>query len=256
MVETQTRTEVQNDVVGVIGESGEHLDDLHILDSGWPSLPKRYAVAELSCHIHLRVVSGVPTGAHRDYCAVLKRANITGLDSSELHIPDGLKADLRVREDAGGEVQRIVLVPVRQTVGEKQVVTVAKVPSLVRLRLLDKCEIVGMNLLGELLPDVAGAFVRFRGVGVVCEDGVGGPGGPLSVGDSELVDGMVEGGTHVVDGVSDDGAPPERRVFPDLHIRDALAGLDAEFRDRFVRVTPKEPLDGAVQRLDVIVCPV
>jgi hypothetical protein len=252
LVEAGTGTQFQQDIMDEVGEAHKYQHNVLPLDAGG-TIQEGYAVGELSVHLHLRIRTGKAARAYCDDCAVFERADMPELRGSQLDILDCLKAEPRVCQKASGEVYRVVLVPIREAVEAEQGPPDAGILSIVRLRTLDDCEVVGVNSFGQVPPNAVGFVAGFRATGVFGEDRVGNSTGSLAVGEGELVNQMVQGGPQVVDDFSDDDAPTERRVFADLHPCDILRGLDVYFRNRFVGVSPQEPLDGVMQRLDVLV---
>lgn len=161
MIEAGAGAQFQQDVVNEVGKARKYQHNVLSLDAGG-TIQEAYAVGELAVHLHLRVRTGKAARAYRDYCAVLERAGMPELGTPQLDILDRLEAEPRVRQEAAGEVYRVVLVPIRETVEGEQGSSGTGIPSLMRLRALDDCEIVGVNPFGKVLVGEAGRDRRRR----------------------------------------------------------------------------------------------
>ena len=220
-----------------------------------PRIAEGYIEGTLCLHLHMGVVASRGDPVLKHYCAVFERAAIGFHEGFKLQVPHVRELNLRVAGDVLSEVHFPVLVPVRETVEDEEGVSL--VPSIVRLKPLEDCDIVGVHTSSHPLPPLKRLFAGIGGKWIIRKDRE--PRvtvGFVSVCVDELPCEVVKGRTEVVADFSDNDAPFDRRVVSNPHIHDIIVRLTVEVFPEFIRATPQESLHGTIKGLHVLVCPV
>jgi len=178
------------------------------LRSPWERLPERYKSQRIGFHFHiLASLKRVPR-VHGYLCAVVEYAGLPPcgredlLPRREVHIDPKL-GDGDLTDD---NIDRPVLVSVREFPYEPQKVGVRILPSVIRLQLLDHCYCPWVRtrqaIRAELSPGLRGITVDRKGSAVARRP---------TVRDDELPSQIVEAGAEILDAVSKYCGQPRRR---------------------------------------------
>jgi hypothetical protein len=249
----------------------EALDKLDELVERWNQrltldnldLAKRYLKNELRVHLHLRyrVVSEAGRDSV-DYCAIFQRECF--LEPHHFSGPPNHLFEVAFvsgREGVEKPVQRECVdgARVRHAYGHQELVFVRDVElveppervacSLVRFGFLDE---VHRNLRHSLyLSNVVG----FKNIGTL-EDGESGiVGDALAPSADYLTNEQIEGGTEIVNTISGDGAPQERRLFGDFDPVDQISRMRLVIMNDSVRLVLLEPLVSGLEVTEVMFGP-
>ncbi len=228
------------------------------------TFPEGYFEKDLHLHFHLRFRPDAEGLEACDYCVVLEYLSSWHFVEPRLdHVDGGLDRNDATHVGLGGEVEFPVLIPVGKRVESGEIVVIGFARSLVRLQLLEKCNVVGLHSTGLASPTFARFFGGVRGgmnaeiEGVFGEDRELRPGGlgVAVVPDDQLPSKMVQGGPRVVDDIPDSGAPSEGRILSDSDAYDILTGLELEFLDGFVGFTLQKLPHGVLERVEMLLSP-
>lgn len=222
----------------------------------WPFLAKRYIEADIALHVH--GYSGAGHNAEPcDFCLTFECAvRDTDLLKSTRGCAWREVVETCFGKDAS-QVDKLVPVEVGQTVEQpKRVVVRLTVPSLKRLLVLDDCLMVASqethsfdNAVSQIssgwMPK-HGAVDKDRKLGLFVDD--------LPVITRKFTGGVIEGGSLMVEDFADKRAASGRSARERLH--DQIAELSLHILDNTVSVALEEPLDCAIEFLEVTSGPV
>lgn len=111
------------------------------------------------------ILSGPDDSVMLNYCLVVNRAPIGFHERFQFAVSDVVEADLGVPHDILGEMHFPVFVPVRETIEDEE--SIPGIPSLVRLKLLNDCDIVGVHPRCHSLPSFKCSLAGVLGKGIV-----------------------------------------------------------------------------------------
>lgn len=222
------------------------------------ALAERYLKGELRIHVHL-------LWASEEFCAIFERklpvsgpdwdagrGNFGGVDPQPTGgsaSADSAEVDYEVSVCAADGEQEFVFVRDVELMEPPK----RAVPSVVRFGGLDK---VHRRLRRSLYLSRRTGFKSIGGGGRALEHGKSGVGLDFfPFGTNQLADQKIEGGSKVVDGIADDGAPPERGLRRNLDLENALAGLRLVVGNDFIGFALPEPFNQRFEVADVLFGP-
>jgi len=219
-------------------------DQSNGFSSSGSSLAKRYADGWIELHIHIFA------GDSGEFCALFHSALVDGIWVTTPHDDGQSWVEYSTICSSGDEIEMSMFVGVAQGLKPEQHTVPVGVPSVVRLIPLDRC---------LCLPGHSFDFrptVPLEVFGAVTDRECIEPRGGLAIGINELPSKVIEGGSEVVQGISDDRAKSNRRRrgIP-LDAPDFLAGLRVELTDDVTRLRFGEGLNFPLQGFQVLVRP-
>jgi hypothetical protein len=227
-------------------------------------LAKRYLKFELGVHVHLRYRVLAESGRDSvDFCAIFQRERGLGRDNADALCGRDLREIDRGRIGVGikniGQSVGVDGVLMHHADGHQELVFVRDVElveppervvlSLIRFGVLDE---VHRSLRRSIY---FGGVAGFKSLGaledwksVLFADGV-------TLGPNHLTDEQVEGGAEVVDTISGDSAPVERRLLGDFDPPDQISRIRLVITNGSVRLIVLEPLVPGLEVTEVMFGP-
>jgi hypothetical protein len=227
-------------------------------------LTERYLKFELGVHVHLRYRVLAESGRDSvDFCAIFQRERALGRDNADALCGRDLGEIDRGRIGVGikniGQSVGVDGVLMRHADGHQELVFVRDVElveppervvlSLIRFGVLDE---IHRSLRRSIY---FGGVAGFKSLGaledwksVLFADGV-------TLGPNHLTDEQVEGGAEVVDTISGDGAPVERRLLGDFDPPDQISRIRLVITNGSVRLVVLEPLVPGLEVTEVMFGP-
>jgi hypothetical protein len=227
-------------------------------------LTERYLKFELGVHVHLRYRVLAESGRDSvDFCAIFQRERGLGRDNADALCGRDLGEIDRGRIGVGikniGQSVGVDGVLMRHADGHQELVFVRDVElveppervvlSLIRFGVLDE---VHRSLRRSIY---FGGVAGFKSLGaledwksVLFADGV-------TLGPNHLTDEQVEGGAEVVDTISGDGAPVERRLLGDFDPPDQISRIRLVITNGSVRLVLLEPFVPGLEVTEVMFGP-
>jgi hypothetical protein len=227
-------------------------------------LTERYLKFELGVHVHLRYRVLAESGRDSvDFCAIFQRERELGHDDADALRRRYLGEIDRGRIGVGikniGQSVGVDGVLMRHADGHQELVFVRDVElveppervvlSLIRFGVLDE---IHRSLRRSIY---FGGVAGFKSLGaledwksVLFADGV-------TLGPNHLTDEQVEGGAEVVDTISGDGAPVERRLLGDFDPPDQISRIRLVITNGSVRLVVLEPLVPGLEVTEVMFGP-
>src|SRR5215210_4797599 len=229
----------------------------------WRGISERYVAGEVEVHLHFRF--GKPEAA--DFCAVYERATkVEGdlvPDEAWVHDEGLARSPLAPTERHLGvrpahHAQTLVPVQSGKLIEDPEFV----VPSLVRLQLLDGCSCFRVHRPNLVHPATVVVPTETFPVGLdeglfLTTDGkpdgsLGGFAGRLG---SESPSEVVQGASHVLKGVPDDGAEVRGRLPDNFRVEDVLAAIRVGFVDDSIWFSGHEGTEFVAENFQVFACP-
>jgi hypothetical protein len=251
-----------NESVNKLDELKKRWNERLTLDS--LDLTERYLKFELGVHVHLRYRVLAESGRDSvDFCAIFQRERGLGRDNADALCGRDLREIDRGRIGVGikniGQSVGVDGVLMRHADGHQELVFVRDVElveppervvlSLIRFGVLDE---VHRSLRRSMY---FGGVAGFKSLGaledwksVLFADGV-------TLGPNHLTDEQVEGGAEVVDTISGDGAPVERRLLGDFDPPDQISRIRLVITNGSVRLVVLEPLVPGLEVTEVMFGP-
>lgn len=229
-----------DNALNVPSDAGERSENIPV--AGGASIAERYKRGSLEVHVHV----GFGEVEVPDLCAVFKRSrlNPSALDDADIELPSaGASLAPRLADSVGkrpDEAQALVPIYAGKLIENPKPILIW-VPTLVRLQLLDSCACLCPDLVDFVHP--ASEAVPARGLrggleesSLVAVDGEVDRSLELSseFGGPESPNEMIEGTSHVLEGIPDDDAPKLRRLLEHLSVEDVLAEVSIWFMDNSV----------------------
>jgi hypothetical protein len=251
-----------NESVNKLDELKKRWNERLTLDS--LDLTERYLKFELGVHVHLRYRVLAESGRDSvDFCAIFQRERGLGRDNADALCGRDLREIDRGRIGVGikniGQSVGVDGVLMHHADGHQELVFVRDVElveppervvlSLIRFGVLDE---VHRSLRRSMY---FGGVAGFKSLGaledwksVLFADGV-------TLGPNHLTDEQVEGGAEVVDTISGDGAPVERRLLGDFDPPDQISRIRLVITNGSVRLVVLEPLVPGLEVTEVMFGP-
>jgi hypothetical protein len=251
-----------NESVNKLDELKKRWNERLTLDS--LDLTERYLKFELGVHVHLRYRVLAESGRDSvDFCAIFQRERGLGRDNADALCGRDLREIDRGRIGVGikniGQSVGVDGVLMHHADGHQELVFVRDVElveppervvlSLIRFGVLDE---VHRSLRRSMY---FGGVAGFKSLGaledwksVLFADGV-------TLGPNHLTDEQVEGGAEVVDTISGDGAPVERRLLGDFDPPDQISRIRLVITNGSVRLIVLEPLVPGLEVTEVMFGP-
>ena len=248
-------------VARTVGGITKRSDNQPVSDNGG-SLIENYINGDLRLHFHLIAVKQSALAEHataRNYCVVLECPPLAHLMLDFGGISERWKGKLECLQRTAGQMDRAVLVEVREFTQMSQWALEA-LPCRERLERFNQ----NCGLIADPSQHLESASIVFRGIN---EDGELGSAflGPPSASSMvhKLEDRMVECRTEVVDDLPDDDAPhggtwffhdhSDGEVFDDRGCK--VPRYSAELDPRFVRISIKEGSHFSIERVELLIGP-
>jgi hypothetical protein len=227
-------------------------------------LTERYLKFELGVHVHLRYRVLAESGRDSvDFCAIFQRERELGHDDADALRRRYLGEIDRGRIGVGiqniGQGVGVDGARVRRADGHQELVFVRDV-ELVELPERVVCSLVRFGFLYEIHRSLRhslylSSVVGFKNIGTP-EDGESGiVGDALAPGADYLANEQIEAGTEVVDAISYDCAPRERRLFGDFDPPDQISRIRLVITNGSVRLVLLEPLVPGLEITEVMFGP-
>jgi hypothetical protein len=251
-----------NESVNKLDELKKRWNERLTLDS--LDLTERYLKFELGVHVHLRYRVLAESGRDSvDFCAIFQRERGLGRDNADALCGRDLREIDRGRIGVGikniGQSVGVDGVLMHHADGHQELVFVRDVElveppervvlSLIRFGVLDE---VHRSLRRSMY---FGGVAGFKSLGaledwksVLFADGV-------TLGPNHLTDEQVEGGAEVVDTISGDSAPVERRLLGDFDPPDQISRIRLVITNGSVRLVVLEPLVPGLEVTEVMFGP-
>ena len=251
-----------NESVNKLDELKKRWNERLTLDS--LDLTERYLKFELGVHVHLRYRVLAESGRDSvDFCAIFQRERGLGRDNADALCGRDLREIDRGRIGVGikniGQSVGVDGVLMHHADGHQELVFVRDVElveppervvlSLIRFGVLDE---VHRSLRRSIY---FGGVAGFKSLGaledwksVLFADGV-------TLGPNHLTDEQVEGGAEVVDTISGDSAPVERRLLGDFDPPDQISRIRLVITNGSVRLVVLEPLVPGLEVTEVMFGP-
>jgi hypothetical protein len=251
-----------NESVNKLDELKKRWNERLTLDS--LDLTERYLKFELGVHVHLRYRVLAESGRDSvDFCAIFQRERGLGRDNADALCGRDLREIDRGRIGVGikniGQSVGVDGVLMHHADGHQELVFVRDVElveppervvlSLIRFGVLDE---VHRSLRRSIY---FGGVAGFKSLGaledwksVLFADGV-------TLGPNHLTDEQVEGGAEVVDTISGDSAPVERRLLGDFDPPDQISRIRLVITNGSVRLIVLEPLVPGLEVTEVMFGP-
>ena len=224
---------------------------------GCRPLPEGYAEGQEGVHVHLRVEalskSGGVGGISRNLCAVFVRADIDGNGAGKMRrvgeIGDGTDSHLR-------DVRHSMLIHIGKLVELPQGVRRELISSIVRLHPLNDCLRFWIEA-PDFPPMLSGVHDSIPKDQELKSSGEAfGQRVNADVGESEIVDEVVEGGAEVVETVADNEAKLCRDWLGEFDVHELLTAFTIDMTDVSVRFSLSPLTNFRVKAVQVMGGPV
>lgn len=248
-------------VAGTVGGIAKRSDDRAVSDNG-RSLIENYIEGDLRLHFHLIAVKQLALAEHataRNFCVVLECPPLSHLVLDSGGISERWKGKLECLQRTAGQMDRAVLIEVRELTQMPQG-TLGALPCRERLERFNQ----NCGVIADPSQHREAASIVFRGIDEDRELGSAFLRQPsASSMDHKLEDRMVECRTEVVDDLPDDDAPhggtwffhdhSDSEVFDDRGCK--IPRYSAELDPRFVRISIKEGSHFSIERVELLIGP-
>lgn len=255
----ERRNDLRSDVVQDVPQDAVNV----VMGADSHVLAERYRVGELALHLHFGVRRvNAETG---DLCAVFERR------VRDRHVYSGYLSELsnrvknqvaalvslmgrkhRPSQDAPDDVQNTVSVYAGKFVEMPEPMISRRSPDLERLQPLDTCPVFS----GEVSNLIFRSFSSEGIAGIADWKRRLAVGRRLAGEDCKLPREMIEGGSQVLQTISDEKTEGKRRGLSDVNPEDMLAAVRLSLVGDEIRFSLEKRADLSIERFQVLLCPV